>query len=130
MNIHQLRTLGRTDELTDRQRETLTIIGREILAKGVPPTYRELGDLLGRAAVNGVNDAVNVLIRKGYLVKRAEMKARSLALTRKARAELGIKSSWPDVAAFAAEQIAALRDGHAKPWEVEQCLAELKDHAK
>ena len=54
MNIHELKHLGRAHELTDTQRETLTMIAKETRAKGVPPTIRELCGYLNVGSTNGM----------------------------------------------------------------------------
>lgn len=51
--------------LTSRQHEFMDAICADI-ARGLPPTIRELGDKFG-VSLNAAQDNVKALIRKGYL---------------------------------------------------------------
>lgn len=66
-----------TKQLTDRQTVALDAITDAIDETGYPPTIRELGDVLGIASTNGVNDHLKALERKGY-IKRDGAQARGL----------------------------------------------------
>lgn len=77
------------EELTDRQRAILQFITRATEEKGFPPTIREIGEEMGIASTNGVNDHLKALERKGYL-QRTEQTSRSLVPTKKARLALGM----------------------------------------
>src|SRR5690349_15194704 len=73
---------------TDRQLEVLRFIATEIEARGYPPTIREIGEALGIASTNGVNDHLKALEKKGFLV-RDPVKSRALTPTSHARDALG-----------------------------------------
>lgn len=64
-----------------RQRQVLRFIAQSIASRGVPPTYRELCDLLGVSSTNAVNDLLAALERKG-LIRRDVMKSRAVVPTR------------------------------------------------
>src|SRR5918999_5422642 len=55
------------DELTDRQRQTLTYIAETVHERGYPPTVREICDGLGLASSSTVHSHLQALQRKGYL---------------------------------------------------------------
>lgn len=76
------------EELPRRQRDVLEFIAECVEERGVPPTYREIGDALGIGSTNGVADHVKALIRKGYLEKVGDGTARGLRLTNRARQSL------------------------------------------
>ncbi len=63
--------------LTARQEQVLAFIRESILARGYPPTLREIGAHMGIRSTNGVNDHLRALERKGYLT-REDMKSRAL----------------------------------------------------
>lgn len=76
------------DELSRRQRDVVDFICSTVAQRGIPPTYREIGDALGISSTNGVADHVKALIRKGYLKKVNGSPggvARGIQLTNKAR---------------------------------------------
>jgi repressor LexA len=73
--------------LTDRQLEVLRFIASEIEERGYPPTIREIGEALGIASTNGVNDHLKALEKKGFLV-RDPVKSRALTPTSAAREAL------------------------------------------
>lgn len=79
------------EELTDRQKEILAFITRTSEERGFPPTIREIGEEMGIASTNGVNDHLKALERKGYLT-RGEQQSRSLVPTKRARLILGLGS--------------------------------------
>lgn len=62
---------------TARQLDVL----RFIAAQRLPPTVREIGDELGIASPNGVQDLLRALMRKGLLEDRARRRTRALLLT-------------------------------------------------
>ena len=74
--------------LTDRQLEVLRFIAEQIDDQGYPPTIREIGEALGIASTNGVNDHLKALERKGFLT-RDRVKSRALMPTDRAREALG-----------------------------------------
>ena len=54
-------------ELTARQQEILNFIREQIEEKGIPPTYREIGERFQIRSTNGVHATLEALRRKGYL---------------------------------------------------------------
>lgn len=80
------------EELTDRQKEILSFITKTSEERGFPPTIREIGEEMGIASTNGVNDHLKALERKGYLT-RGEQQSRSLVPTKRARLILGLGSA-------------------------------------
>jgi len=52
--------------LTKRQAQTLDYIERQ----AVPPTLREIGEVMGIRSTNGVNDHLAALVRKGRILNR------------------------------------------------------------
>jgi len=75
--------------LTARQTLVLRIVVDATLA-GLPPTLRQIGQVAGIRSTNGVNDHLNVLVRRGLLL-RGKRSARDLRLTdagRRVAAEL------------------------------------------
>jgi len=74
-------------ELSQRQGDVLDYIAETIETRGLPPSYREIGDALGISSTNGVSDHVKALIKKGYLKKLegAPGAARGIQLTIKSR---------------------------------------------
>lgn len=75
-----------------RQLQVLTAIDRSVRLRGYPPTIRELGDELGIASTNGVNDHLEALERKG-LIERAPMRNRAMRITTAGRAALWGKAA-------------------------------------
>lgn len=76
---------------TARQLEVLRAIHRSIVERGYPPTYREIGELLGIRAVSrtqAVADHLRALRRKG-LLDSDPMRARGLRVTSAGLRELG-----------------------------------------
>jgi repressor LexA len=72
---------------TPRQRQVLAAVDALALERGYPPTLRELGAALGIRSLNGVNDHLRALERKGLLT-RARMHSRTLVLTAAGRTAL------------------------------------------
>lgn len=52
---------------TARQLEVLATIRAYIARHGMPPTLREVGDLIGVASTNSVTDHLKALVRHGLL---------------------------------------------------------------
>lgn len=69
------------DDLSPRQSDVLQVIREALEERGIPPTYREIGDALGIASTNGVADHVKALVKKGYVKKAGGGAARGLQLT-------------------------------------------------
>ena len=65
--------------LTARQEAILDFIRDRIEVWGYPPTLREIACHFGLRSANGVNDHLNALARKGYIV-RDEMKSRAIRI--------------------------------------------------
>lgn len=71
-------------QATDRQLEVLRTIKRATLAKGYPPTLREVGAILGIRSTNGTNDHLKRLRAKGLLEEPTDVaQSRGLRLTAK-----------------------------------------------
>lgn len=66
-----------------RQLAVLAYIVRQ--SRGVPPTYREIGDALGIASTNGVAEHVKALLKKGLLRQLRQSQARALLPTEAGR---------------------------------------------
>lgn len=95
------------EDLSPRQRDVLDFISAAIAQRGLPPTYREIGDALNIRSTNGVADHVKALIRKGYIKKltgdASAGLARGLQLTGAARStERGAVTAVPIVGTVAA----------------------------
>jgi repressor LexA len=72
-----------SEQLTEKQKKALAFIQSEIRAKGRPPTLREIGAEIGITSTNGVRYLLEILERKGYLV-RSPMLSRGIELTARA----------------------------------------------
>lgn len=74
-------------DLSQRQSDVLDFVAQAIETRGLPPSYREIGDALGISSTNGVSDHVKALIKKGYLqkIEDGSGKARGIRLTAKSR---------------------------------------------
>ncbi len=75
----------RNRNLTSRQEDVLWFLRDQLEARGVPPTYREIGERFDIRSTNGVKAILDALEDKGYL-KREANRARSLELTASALA--------------------------------------------
>ncbi len=69
-------------ELTKRQREVLDFIITSIRDRGYPPTIAEIGKAFNISSLNGVNDHLVALSKKGYIERSS--KARGIRITEKA----------------------------------------------
>ena len=58
--------------LTHRQQMVLDFIKSSLAEKGYAPTLREIGDHMGIASTNGVNDHLVALVRKGHLTRAGD----------------------------------------------------------
>jgi repressor LexA len=93
----------RFDDLSPRQKDVLDFISARITQRGIPPTYREIGDAIGISSTNGVADHIKALVRKGYVRKEPSGTARGLQLTTKAgQAREGATIAVPLVGTVAA----------------------------
>lgn len=72
--------------LTERQKEILGYIVGSIRERGFPPTMVEIGEKFHISSLNGVNDHLKALERKGYI--RRSSKARDIHVTSEAAASL------------------------------------------
>ncbi|HNR37334.1 MAG TPA: transcriptional repressor LexA [Candidatus Hydrogenedentes bacterium] len=79
--------------LTRRQAAILHFIVASIRDRGFPPTLAEIGDKFGIASLNGVNDHLAALERKGYIERSS--KARGIRV--KDCAAAGLYESAPGV---------------------------------
>ncbi len=70
--------------LTDRQMLVLRGIASVTAARRIPPTVRELGELLGITSTNGIVDHLKALEAKGLVTREARV-ARSLLVTEQGR---------------------------------------------
>src|SRR5262252_7311394 len=71
-------TAGMRPLLTDRQREILSYIEREVRTTGVPPSIRQIGVALGISSTNGVRAHLQALEKKGY-IHRSSRTSRGIA---------------------------------------------------
>ncbi|MDH3602314.1 MAG: transcriptional repressor LexA [Candidatus Tectomicrobia bacterium] len=53
--------------LTPRQQQILDLIRSHLQEQGMPPTRQEIARMLGVRSVNGVEDHLKALVRKGYI---------------------------------------------------------------
>lgn len=74
-------------EPTDRQLQVLREIAWYIEAYKYPPTYRDIGQMVGIKTLRGVEVNLRALERKG-LIEREKGKQRALSITDKGRGEL------------------------------------------
>lgn len=77
---------------THKQLLVLEFVRAEIAAHGSAPTFREIGEHMGIASTNGVNDHLRALERKGWLARRPG-RARAMALTPAGAALLQARSA-------------------------------------
>jgi repressor LexA len=106
-------------QLSPRQVDVLEFVAGTIDTRGLPPSYREIGDALGIASTNGVSDHVKALIKKGYLKKLAGPPggvARGIQLTALAKAERGTDEliQVPLVGSVAAGQPMLAEENHER----------------
>ena len=71
-------TAGQRPQLTERQREILNYIEREVRTTGVPPSIRQIGEALGISSTNGVRAHLQALEKKGY-IHRSSRTSRGIA---------------------------------------------------
>lgn len=74
-------------ELTDRQLQVLEFIADHVLARGYPPSIREIGLRFAISSTNGVNDHLDALVEKGVL-ERDALTSRGLRITETGHAVL------------------------------------------
>lgn len=69
--------------LTSRQTQLIEFIADHLQENGYPPSIREMAQHMNIRSTNGVNDHLKALERKGYLTRKAGLKSRAIALTKK-----------------------------------------------
>lgn len=67
------------EDLTDRQREILEFILKEVQTKGYPPSVREIGEVVGLSSSSSVHAQLEKLEQKGYL-RRDPTKPRAIEI--------------------------------------------------
>lgn len=67
-------------DLTKRQKEIFDFIKSEILAKGYPPSVREIGEAVGLKSTSTVHGHLDRLEKKGY-IRRDPTKPRTIEIT-------------------------------------------------
>lgn len=65
--------------ITERQREVLEFIRKEVAAHGYPPSIREIGQHFGIRSTNGVRGILQALERKGE-IRRSPLLSRGIEL--------------------------------------------------
>ena len=111
------------NELSRRQRDVLDYITAAIQQRGIPPTYREIGDALGISSTNGVADHVKALVRKGYLRKAGGGAARGIQLTTRAQpVERGDTVSVPVIGTVAAGSPILAEENYEKSLHLDASL--------
>jgi repressor LexA len=111
------------DELSPRQRDVLDFIATMLEQRGIPPTYREIGDALGIASTNGVADHVKALERKGFIAKEGGGAARGLRLTEKAGpTRRGDTVSVPIVGTVAAGLPVLAEENYERSFHIDRSL--------
>lgn len=65
---------------TRRQLQVLRFVAQHIIESGYPPTFKEIGAQLGIRSTNGVQDHLQRLARKGFLL-RDPLRSRAMRLT-------------------------------------------------
>ena len=66
--------------LTDRQRQILAFVERNIRRKGYPPTHRDIMAELGLKSTNGIAEHLDRIERKGYLRRGGFAHSRGIVL--------------------------------------------------
>lgn len=64
--------------LTPRQTQVFAVIVESLRRRGIPPTFREIGNALGGINNHAVNDILKALIRKKYISKSEKKKSRNM----------------------------------------------------
>ena len=80
------RTSADAEQLTARQRRIVDFIAQTVLARGYPPTVREIGEAVGLTSSSSVHAQLATLERRG-LLKKDPTKPRAMALSDTPRAE-------------------------------------------
>lgn len=77
------------ERLTPPQHKALSFIREEMIARGTPPTLRELCEHMAFGSVGSAQDVIAALRKKGFLENPDRQSARSFVLTPKAQFFLG-----------------------------------------
>ncbi|TKJ42111.1 repressor LexA [candidate division LCP-89 bacterium B3_LCP] len=78
--------------LTDRQKEVLGFIRKQVSTKGYPPSIREIGKNFGIKSTNGVRGILQALERKGA-IKRSPQLSRGIELMHPDAKNAALKAS-------------------------------------
>ncbi len=97
-------------DLTDKQRQVLAFVERQIREVGYAPTIREIGRAFGIRSTNGVNDHLLALEKKGYL-KREGQKSRTLRVVRPSGDDEPLANGGPPARSPRARAAAPRRGG-------------------
>ncbi len=73
------------DRLTESQERCLNIIIRFVEENSHAPTRRELAELLGQKSLNGVNQKLRQLEKKGFIRMYPARKKRNIVVLSKSR---------------------------------------------
>lgn len=85
------------ERLTPPQQKALSFIREEIIARGTPPTLREVCEYMEFGSLGSAQDVVAALRKKGFLENPDRQSARSLILTPKAQLFFGDLSDGDDL---------------------------------
>lgn len=91
MTPDDLDPIARPQDPTDLQREALFAIAEHWSRNGLPPSFRELRELLKISSLNAVSDLIAQLVKK-HLVLQNGSKARTLIPTVWGWAAMGIRA--------------------------------------
>ena len=80
------------EELTDREKDILTFIEKQVKTNGYPPSVREIGKFVGLSSTATVHGYITKLEKKGY-IRKENQKGRTLKLLKGAKGENKEKNS-------------------------------------
>jgi repressor LexA len=80
------------DRLTAHQSQILDFIRHQLVVRGFPPSYRDIGIAFGFSSMNSVNDHLRALERKGVVTRGPHGSRRTIRITDHGRAVLGLPS--------------------------------------
>ena len=112
--------------LTERQKQTLMFIYKNIKYSGYPPTLSEIRSELNVASNQAVLDLLKILEEKKY-IKKSEGAARGLQVTQKGYDELNVSVYAPMVGVTAAGPFMDTLEQHGEWKEISKDLAKLSD---
>ena len=85
-------------KLTDKQRQILNLISRNVQRRGYPPTMQELADELGIRSKNAIFKHLAALELKGYIKKKGGGAARGITILRADKLPMrGADNDFPHV---------------------------------